>query len=114
MRAKHIRSLIVDRDDETDAFGIITYSDLVTKVFAKKLDPAKMSIGEITTKPLIVINPNLRVEYVAQTIRQDGHQPRASLFRTQAHWRHLQDRFGGELVLAHRAEGTIGPFGYFW
>ena len=77
MRAKHIRSLIVDRDDETDAYGIITYSDLVNKVFAKKLDPAQVSIAEIATKPLIVINPNLRVEYVAQLFAKTGisHAP---------------------------------------
>jgi len=61
MRAKRIRSLIVDREDDTDAYGIITYSDLVNRVFAKRLDPAKVPIVEITTKPLIVINPNLRV-----------------------------------------------------
>jgi CBS domain-containing protein len=77
MRAKHIRSLIVDRDDDTDAYGIITYSDLVNKVFAKKLDPAKVQIADIVTKPLIVVNPNLRVEYVAQLFARTGisHAP---------------------------------------
>ncbi len=77
MRARHIRSLIVDREDETDAYGIITYSDLVNKVFAKRLDPAKVPISDITTKPLIVINPNLRVEFVAQLFARTGisHAP---------------------------------------
>ena len=77
MRAKRIRSLIVDREDDTDAYGIITYSDLVNKVFARRLDPAKVSIAEITTKPLVVINPNLRVEYVAQLFAKTGisHAP---------------------------------------
>ena len=79
MRAKHIRSLIVDRDDETDAYGIITYSDLVNKVFAQKLDPAKVPIAEITSKPLIVINPNLRVEYVAQLFAK-AHVSHAPVF----------------------------------
>ena len=77
MRAKHIRCLIVDREEETDAYGIITYSDLVKKVFAKKLDPAMVTITEIATKPLIVINPSLRVEYVAQLFARTGisHAP---------------------------------------
>jgi len=77
MRAKRIRSLIVERGDDTDAYGIITYSDIVNKVFAKKLDPAKMSISDIATKPLIVINPSLRVEFVAQLFARTGisHAP---------------------------------------
>ena len=77
MRARRIRSLIIERDDETDAYGIITYSDIVNKVFAKKLDPAKVPICDIVTKPLIVINPNLRVEFVAQLFAKTGisHAP---------------------------------------
>jgi CBS domain-containing protein len=77
MRARRIRSLIIERDDETDAYGIITYSDIVNKVFAKKLDPAKVPISDIVTKPLIVINPNLRVEFVAQLFAKTGisHAP---------------------------------------
>jgi CBS domain-containing protein len=77
MRAKRIRSLIIDRDDENDAYGIVTYDDLVKKVFAKRLDPAKVLISDICTKPLIVVNPNLRVEYVAQLFAKTGisHAP---------------------------------------
>ena len=77
MRAKRIRSLIIDRDDENDAYGIVTYDDLVKKVFAKRLDPAKIPICDICTKPLIVVNPNLRVEYVAQLFAKTGisHAP---------------------------------------
>ena len=77
MRAKRIRSLIIDRDDETDAYGIITYSDIVDKVFAKKLDPAQVPICDIVTKPLIVINPSLRVEFVAKLFAKTGisHAP---------------------------------------
>jgi predicted transcriptional regulator len=77
MRAKRIRSLIIDRGDENDAFGIVTYDDLVRKVFAKKLNPADVPICDICTKPLIVVNPNLRVEYVAQLFAKTGisHAP---------------------------------------
>lgn len=77
MRAKKIRSLIVDRLDDNDAYGIITYSDLVTKVFALGLDPAKIKVCDICTKPLIVVNPSLRVELVAKLFARTGisHAP---------------------------------------
>ena len=77
MRAKRIRSLIIDREDDNDAYGIVTYDDLVKKVFARKLDPAEVLICDIATKPLIVVNPNLRVEFVAQLFAKTGisHAP---------------------------------------
>ena len=43
------------------------------------VDPAKVPISEITTKPLIVINPNLRVEYVAQLFAK-AHVSHAPVF----------------------------------
>ncbi len=77
MRAKKIRSLIIDRLDENDAFGIVTYSDIVRKVFAEGRDPSKVTVGEIATKPLIIINPSLRVELISKLFARTGisHAP---------------------------------------
>ena len=112
MRAKRIRSLIVDRDDETDAYGIVTYNDLVNKVFAKKLDPAKVPICRNRHQAAHRHQPQPARGVRGAAVRQDGHQPRAGLFRAQAHRRDLQDRSGGELVLALiDPKGPIDPSG---
>jgi CBS domain-containing protein len=59
-------ALIVERRHNQDAYGIITFSDIVYKVIALGKDPAKMRVYEIMSKPCIVVNPDLDVEYVAR------------------------------------------------
>ncbi|AFZ59616.1 CBS domain-containing protein [Anabaena cylindrica FACHB-243] len=66
MQARDWRALIVDRRHEQDAYGIITESDIVYKVIAYSKDPNKIRVYEIMTKPCIVVNPELGLEYVAR------------------------------------------------
>lgn len=66
MREKNIRCLIVDRRREEDAYGIITETDIVNQVAAYGKDPNEVRVYEVMTKPCIVVNPDLGVEYVAR------------------------------------------------
>jgi CBS domain-containing protein len=64
MQARGWRSLIVDRDDEQDAYGILTETDIQLKVNAMGKNPQQILVREIMTKPCIVVNPDLSVEHV--------------------------------------------------
>ena len=77
MRHHGVRSLVVEKDSDDDAYGLITYADIVTKVLAYGFDPAEMRVDEIMTKPLIVVNPSLKVELVARLFANHkiGHAP---------------------------------------
>lgn len=66
MKQKGLRALIVDRRNDGDPYGIVTETDVVYKVAAFGHDPKKMRVYEIMTKPCIVVNPDLGVEYVAR------------------------------------------------
>jgi CBS domain-containing protein len=66
MKTKGLRALIVDRRHEQDAYGIVTETDIVYKVTAYGKDPKQVRVYEIMTKPCIVVNPDLGVEYVAR------------------------------------------------
>ncbi|MBD2295569.1 CBS domain-containing protein [Anabaena sphaerica FACHB-251] len=66
MKARDWRALIVDRRHEQDAYGMITESDIVYKVIAYSKDPNKVRVYEIMTKPCVVVNPELGLEYVAR------------------------------------------------
>lgn len=66
MKDKSLRALIVDRRSDSDPYGIITETDIVYKVAAFGHDPKKMRVYEIMTKPCIIVNPDLGVEYVAR------------------------------------------------
>lgn len=66
LKARDWKALIVDRRHEQDAYGIITESDIVYKVIAYGKDPCRVRVYEVMTKPCIVVNPDLGLEYVAR------------------------------------------------
>lgn len=72
MRLKGLRALIVDVRGPEDAYGIVTQTDIVYKVVAYGKDPKAMRVYEIMTKPCIVVNPDLGVEYVARLFANTG------------------------------------------
>jgi CBS domain-containing protein len=72
MQNKGISSFIVDRRHPQDAYGIVTETDIVSKVIAYGKDPQKVRVYEIMTKPCLVINPELGVEYVARLLTNLG------------------------------------------
>jgi CBS domain-containing protein len=72
MRLKEIHSLIVEQRSPEDAYGIVTDTDIAAKVVAYGKDPKQVKIYEIMTKPCIIVNPDLAVEYVARLFAQTG------------------------------------------
>jgi CBS domain-containing protein len=71
MKSKKIRSLIVELRHEGDAYGIVTQTDIIYKVAAFGTDPKTVRVYEIMTKPCILVNPELEVEYVARLFAQN-------------------------------------------
>jgi CBS domain-containing protein len=66
MKERNLRALVVEPRSEEDAYGIVTETDIVYKVAAYGQDPNAIQINQIMTKPCIVVNPDLSVEYVAR------------------------------------------------
>ncbi len=66
MTERGCQALIVDRADETDAYGIITYQEIAYRLITRSLEPNRVRVGDIMVKPLIVVNPNLRLPFIAQ------------------------------------------------
>ena len=72
MKFKNLRALIVTLRNSQDAYGIVTHTDVVNKVVAYGKDASSMRVYEIMTKPCIVVNPDLGVEYVARLFALTG------------------------------------------
>ena len=72
MTEKNISSLIVNRLNEDDSYGIVTRRDVVNKVIAEGLDPQKVKVANIMTKPLLTIPPNLSIQHVARLMMHTG------------------------------------------
>ncbi|NEO33042.1 MAG: CBS domain-containing protein [Symploca sp. SIO3C6] len=72
MKHHSLRALIVERRHEQDAYGMVTEADIIYKVVAYGKDTKQVRVYEIMTKPCIVLNPELGVEYVARLFANTG------------------------------------------
>jgi CBS domain-containing protein len=72
MTESGVRALIVERRGPEDAYGIVTQRDIVYEVIAAGEDPDEILVHEIMSKPLVVVNPDLDVKYVARLMANMG------------------------------------------
>ncbi len=57
MRRRYLNSLIVNKTADNPEFGIITSTDICDKIVAHDHNPAKTSVREVMTTPLISVMP---------------------------------------------------------
>lgn len=72
MRAHKCDVLIVQKRDEHDALGIVLLSDVVKKVLARDKAPERVNVYEIMSKPVIPVEADLDVRYVARLFDRFG------------------------------------------
>lgn len=66
MRSRGVKSLVVERRDEHDAYGIITYATILRTIVAEEGDIDLINVYDVCRKPVITVPPNMDVKYVAQ------------------------------------------------
>ncbi len=72
MKAENSNTVIVKRRHEHDAFGIVLLSDVAKKVLAKDRPSKRVNIYEIMSKPVIPLDPEMDVRYVARLFDRFG------------------------------------------
>ncbi len=68
MAKKGIGSLVVVQEGR--AVGIVTERDLVSKIIADGLDPAKVLVRDIMSTPLITIKPDAKITEAARLMNE--------------------------------------------
>ena len=66
MRSRKVKSLVVERRDTGDAFGIITYATILRTIVAEEGDIDLINVYDVCTKPVISVPPGMAVKYVAR------------------------------------------------
>ncbi len=66
MRANHVKSLVVERNNSHDAFGLLTFKNILYSVVANDGDIDLLRVYDIYTKPTIQLSGELDVKYAAQ------------------------------------------------
>ncbi|MFP4470282.1 MAG: CBS domain-containing protein [Bacteroidales bacterium] len=72
MRREKVNALIVNKRDETDAFGIVTLKDLINGVIIPDRTSEEVNVYEIMNKPVISVPADMDVRYVARLLMKTG------------------------------------------
>jgi len=72
MREAAVSSLIVNRRNSDDAWGIVTQKDVVNKIVDPGQDVIRVKVYEIMSKPLITVAPGLALKYCARLFHMSG------------------------------------------
>lgn len=65
MKQWNVSSLLVKRESDIDTWGFMTETDVIEKVVAGGLDPARLHVNEIMSKPVITVSPKSSLQECA-------------------------------------------------
>lgn len=73
-KMKHVetKSLIVEKRNIDDEYGMVLLSDIAKDVLAKDRSPDRINIFEIMSKPVINVDPNMDIRYCARLFERYG------------------------------------------
>lgn len=66
MREQSTRFLVVRREGDHDAFGVISFTSILRTIVAEEGDIDLLNVYDICIKPAISVHPDLDVKYVAR------------------------------------------------
>ncbi len=66
MKQRGVKSLVVDKRHEHDAFGIITYTNLLQTIVAEEGDIDLINVYDICAKPAIAISREVEIKHAAR------------------------------------------------
>jgi CBS domain-containing protein len=66
MRRHKVKSLVVERRDEHDAYGMITYSAILRTIVSEEGDIDLINVYDVCTKPALIVPQMMDVKYVAR------------------------------------------------
>ena len=66
MRRHKVKSLVVERRDEHDAYGMITYSAILRTIVSEEGDIDLINVYDVCTKPALIVPQVMDVKYVAR------------------------------------------------
>ena len=72
MRTRRVKSLVVDKLKPNDAYGMLTYKNILTSIIANDGDIDLLRVYDIYSKPAFQISEELDVKYAAQIMVKGG------------------------------------------
>ena len=70
MKQHKVKSLIVERKHEHDAWGLISYTNVMKAIIAEDGDIDLLNVYDICAKPVISVGENLALRYAARLMTE--------------------------------------------
>ncbi len=68
MRDSKISSIVVERRDESDEYGLITVTDIAAEVIGEGRSPDRVNVYEVMTKPILALPAEMQVRYAVRML----------------------------------------------
>lgn len=72
MKYPDTRTIIVDKRDEDDEYGVVMFKDMAKRVLAKDLSPHRVNLYEIMSKPVLAVDPVMDIRYCTRLFHRFG------------------------------------------
>ncbi len=72
MRRLGVSSLIVERRDDADEFGVITINDIAREVIATNQAVGRVNVYEVMSKPVLTVPADMNIKYAVRMLVQFG------------------------------------------
>ncbi len=68
MREAGVSSLVVERRDATDEYGLVAVTDIAREVIAKERPVHRVNVYEIMTKPVLSVPVDMQTKYAVRLL----------------------------------------------
>lgn len=72
MRDTGVSSLVAERRDEADEYGLIVVSDIAKQVIAENRAPERVNVYEVMSKPVLTVAADMNIRYAVRLLVQFG------------------------------------------
>lgn len=70
MKSRKVKSLVVEKQSEHDAYGLITYTNVLKTVIAEEGDIDLLNVYDVCAKPAMSVGESLALRHVASLMVQ--------------------------------------------
>jgi len=68
MREKQVSSIVIDRRDEHDEYGILVVHDIAMRIIGEDRSPDRTNVYEIMSKPVLTLDQEMDIKYAARML----------------------------------------------
>lgn len=72
MRADGVSSLVAERRDQSDEYGLVVVSDIAKHVIAENRSPERVNVYEVMSKPVLTVAADMNIRYAVRLLVQFG------------------------------------------